>query len=626
MKPKHLLLSLIAFLFAITSIAQPGTAAPTPPARNAANVISIYSGAYTNIAGVNCNPPWGQAGFASATEITVMGDAIRAYPNMNYQGVDFSSNQNVASLDSVHFDIWSSNCTSIGITLVANGAGEREVVRALTLNAWNSIDINLSEYASQSSFPLNAIFQFKFVAKTPASGANVWVDNMYFYTNLNLPSLSNFSIPSALKGAAPFAITAPTSNSSGAFTYTSSNTNVATISGNMITVLDAGSSIITATQAAAGAFSAGSITTNFIVTVPPIGTNAPNPTKPANRVISLFSNSNTNRPVTEWRTSWSGAGALVDTAITGNDIKKYNDVDFVGIEFPEIDATLADSVHISVWTPSAQTFSIKLVNVGGGPLNENIVHFTSRPGDLGLITRYGPKPEQGVWNTYTIPLSLFETDNGGMRLVNRNRLFQILLVGLATPFGDNDYYIDNLYFSSTNNILPVDFTGFEISKGNSTALLKWMVAGEINVKEYIVEKSLNGKDFSTIATVAAAGKDKYSFTDSRLQNGVSYYRIKSLDKDGKFKYSTTKSIQHTGSGKLDYTIYPNPIQSTLFIKNLSGTNHISILDATGKVVYSKLNVTTAEVNINMSNLSKGLYTVLINNGTERKAQSIVVEK
>jgi hypothetical protein len=60
--------------------------------------------------------------------------------------------------------------------------------------------------------------------------------------------------------------------------------------------------------------------------------------------------------------------SLIDTAISGNDIKKYTAVDFVGIEFPPIDASLADSIHISLWTPSAATFAIKLVNSGGGQL------------------------------------------------------------------------------------------------------------------------------------------------------------------------------------------------------------------------------------------------------------------
>ncbi len=148
MKKSYLLL-LTFMLSAFQVIAQsPTTAAPTPPTRNAANVISIYSGAYSNLAATNFNPFWGQAGFGAATEITVAGDQIRSYPGMNYQGIEFQSGINLASMDSLHLDIWTPNCTSFDIYLVAgSGAGERLVNKTLTLSGWNSVNIKLSEYS-----------------------------------------------------------------------------------------------------------------------------------------------------------------------------------------------------------------------------------------------------------------------------------------------------------------------------------------------------------------------------------------------------------------------------------------------------------------------------------------------
>ncbi|MFY7963366.1 MAG: T9SS type A sorting domain-containing protein [Chitinophagaceae bacterium] len=616
-------LSLLLFSSVSSLLAQPTTAAPTPPSRSAANVISIYSDAYSNIPNVNYNPFWGQSGFGTASEITVSGDNIREYLNMNYQGIDFNTNKNVSSFDSVHFDVYSTNCTSLGITLVANGTGEREVTKALTTNSWNSIDIALSDYTSQG-LALSAIFQFKFVSKTPTAGANVWIDNMYFYTNANLPTLANFSIPPVLKGAAPFAITDPVSNSTGAFTYTSSNPNVATISGNIITVLDAGTSTITATQAAAGGYSAGTITADLIVTVPPISTNAPNPTKPQSRVISLFSDVYNNVPVTDWRTSWSGAGPQTDTAITGNNIKKYEGVDYVGIEFPPIDVTLADSFHISVWTPSAQTFSVKLVNTGGGPANENIVHFSSRTQDLGLVTKYGPKPDQGQWNTYAIPLSLFATNNGGMQLTNRNSIFQMLFVGLNAPFSDNIYYVDNIYFSSTNNILPVKFTSISVQKTNDGAKLSWIAANQTNLNEYVIEKSLNGVEFTSIQNVKATNQDSYSFLDKNIVAGNNYYRIKAVDNDGKFLYS--KTVSFNSKNEIALSIYPSPAKNQVVINNLTGNNNISIVNTIGQIVLQKSNVSTSSINVDISTLQNGVYSVIINNNGENKTLKLMVQK
>ena len=80
-----------------------------------------------------------------------------------------------------------------------------------------------------------------------------------------IPTLSNFNIPSKNYGASSFQITPPTSNSPGAFTYSSSNTSVAIIVNDTITIVGAGSSQITALQAASTIYASGSITTTFTV-------------------------------------------------------------------------------------------------------------------------------------------------------------------------------------------------------------------------------------------------------------------------------------------------------------------------------------------------------------------------
>ena len=77
--------------------------------------------------------------------------------------------------------------------------------------------------------------------------------------------LSNFSVPQKLVGDAPFVLTAPTSNSTGAFTYSSSNPAVATVSGTTVTIVGSGTTTITATQAATATYASNSITATFTV-------------------------------------------------------------------------------------------------------------------------------------------------------------------------------------------------------------------------------------------------------------------------------------------------------------------------------------------------------------------------
>jgi hypothetical protein len=94
-----------------------------------------------------------------------------------------------------------------------------------------------------------------------------------FQVNKRDPTLSNFSIPTKMVDDSSFQIIAPTSTSVGAFTYDSSNTAVATVSGNTVTIRGAGNSTITATQAATSNYNAGTITATFQVNDYPIPEN-----------------------------------------------------------------------------------------------------------------------------------------------------------------------------------------------------------------------------------------------------------------------------------------------------------------------------------------------------------------
>lgn len=84
-------------------------------------------------------------------------------------------------------------------------------------------------------------------------------------TEFEPPTLSAFTIPTKTTGDVPFQLTAPTSNSTGAFTYSSSNTAVATISGSTVTIVGLGTTIITATQAASNPFDTASISSQLKV-------------------------------------------------------------------------------------------------------------------------------------------------------------------------------------------------------------------------------------------------------------------------------------------------------------------------------------------------------------------------
>lgn len=169
--------------FKVTAIVQPVASAPIPPTRQAANVISIYGSKYTNVAGTNYFPDWGQGGLGSSWgEFDLKGDKMLNYIKLSYQGIALADNVtvDVSGMEFIHLDIWTADAQKIETSLISRSNGERPVVRDLVANEWTSIDIPISAFTSQNGFKVSDIFQLKF-AGTPWAAGTVFIDNIYFH-------------------------------------------------------------------------------------------------------------------------------------------------------------------------------------------------------------------------------------------------------------------------------------------------------------------------------------------------------------------------------------------------------------------------------------------------------------
>jgi len=106
--------------------------------------------------------------------------------------------------------------------------------------------------------------------------------------------------------------------------------------------------------------------------------------------------------------------------------------------------------------------------------------------------------------------------------------------------------------------LPVNFLGFTASKMDRRALLQWQVNGQLDLSNYIVERSADGRSFSSIGEVAAQDRqDSYSFTDDTPFEGNNFYRIAGKDLDGQLTYSSIRQLQFNASG-LTVSLSPVP--------------------------------------------------------------------
>lgn len=206
-------------------------------------------------------------------------------------------------------------------------------------------------------------------------------------------------------------------------------------------------------------------------------------------------------------------------------------------------------------------------------------------------------------------------------------------------YGAGFYKVVTANFLPLNSVpLPVKFLGFDVNKKNNSAVLNWSVENESALTDkYIIESGVNGVDFPrVVATVAAAGNGRanntYSFTQDNLSavksSGVIYYRIKQIDKDGKFVYTPIKNVRLDGKA-FAVNAYPNPVKNNtkLTIDLLNESRIIiSVTDGVGKQVKTMQIQGFKGPNIkdlNLSNLSSGNYMMKVQAGSEVKSIPLV---
>lgn len=160
-------------------------------------------------------------------------------------------------------------------------------------------------------------------------------------------------------------------------------------------------------------------------------------------------------------------------------------------------------------------------------------------------------------------------------------------------------------------VLPLNFLSFTTQKCNSNNVcLTWKTANEQSVSHFEIERSLDGRNFSTIKGEPAKNQplNLYSSTDdvSNITASKVYYRIKQIDADSK---STLSNIQAVSLNKTaEVTLYPNPATDVVSILGWQYVNSVLVFDVSGKLV---LQPSANFSGMDISGLPKGLYTVKV---------------
>jgi len=338
--------------------------APTPT-EDAADVISVYSDAYTNVAIDYYNGYWMGDGQTTLTDyIEVDEDNILYYYNLNFVGIQFSESNiiDATGMTHLHLDVFVPNTINSGDKLKISVNSEAGLNGSFTVSApelvsqnWISVDIPLS------AVNIDNLYQIVF-ENSGTSLSAFYADNIYFYDD---------------GSGGP--VTDPT-------------------------------------------------------------TAAPAPTPSSDDVISIFSDAYDDLEGSDYPVWDNQTTVLSNIPIAENPTLRLLTMNFQGVQLASpTDFSSMTHMHVDVWSPNFEKFSVKLVdfgadgNYGGGDDSDHQIDYLS--------------PAQGQWLSYDIPLTDFTS------LASAEHLAQIVFECLPTSTAK--LYIDNIYFYNSGGGGPV---------------------------------------------------------------------------------------------------------------------------------------------------------------------------
>ncbi|GGF23645.1 hypothetical protein GCM10011383_39120 [Hymenobacter cavernae] len=175
--------------------------------------------------------------------------------------------------------------------------------------------------------------------------------------------------------------------------------------------------------------------------------------------------------------------------------------------------------------------------------------------------------------------------------------------------------------------LPVELISFDAKLRKGHVYASWATASEVNNEGFHVERSQDGKAFTSVSYQKGQGttanKTSYEAIDNQPLAGSSYYRLKQVDLDGKVSYSPVVTIVNTAA-LITVSVYPNPTQDIATINlgqlPVAGTQ-VQLTDMMGRTIRTQQLSTTGE--LNMRDLKPGTYFITIQLGDQKVVSKVV---
>jgi hypothetical protein len=171
--------------------------------------------------------------------------------------------------------------------------------------------------------------------------------------------------------------------------------------------------------------------------------------------------------------------------------------------------------------------------------------------------------------------------------------------------------------------LPLHLINISALKENEFVIINWETDNEFNVDHFDIERSINGRNFQRINNMPAknqAAVNRYQYEDLHPTQGINFYRIKMVDLNGTYKYSTIIKINMNTLSI--FQVFPNPARNIVVLSGLTIKKSIRIRTIDGKILAQK-STTGESMSIDMSAYSPGIYIIEYDSGKDIQRQKIV---
>ena len=209
-------------------------------------------------------------------------------------------------------------------------------------------------------------------------------------------------------------------------------------------------------------------------------------------------------------------------------------------------------------------------------------------------------------------------------------------IGSITIPGDATFKNDGTIFGPT--VLPIELLNFNAIVNSEIVEVSWTSASELNNDYFTIEKSKDGLIFSEVILVDGAGNStsivEYFDTDRNPYEGISYYRLKQTDYNGKTSFSNIVPVEYHSNGESSISLFPNPVQentaSYISLSQLEGKEVLVVLrDIAGNEIYSKVVISTSNNEIvaidQEGKLAKGTYLVTASSANKLYSKKLIVK-